>query len=199
LSNHSTDWVERLRSEGETQAEALEELRQILLRGLSKSLTRRGGGDAFAEDIVQQALVKILNGLDSFEGRSRFTTWLFRITVNEASSWSRLASRRARRLAQGVTSRGHAEAPDEREDARRLAELALSLFRDLPRRQREILDLVDLQGFAPAEAAEMLDMNPNTVRANLFKARRALRARTQPWLQGRRRVRRGPRVAARDR
>jgi len=52
-----------------------------------------------------------------------------------------------------------------------------TFFDDLPPRQREVLDLADLQGFAPGEIAEMLKMNPVTVRAHLFRARRTLRAR----------------------
>jgi RNA polymerase sigma-70 factor (ECF subfamily) len=50
------------------------------------------------------------------------------------------------------------------------------LLQALPAKQRELFDLIDLQGFAPAEVAEMLDMNPGTVRVHLFKARRRIRA-----------------------
>ena len=53
----------------------------------------------------------------------------------------------------------------------------MTLFRELPRRQREIFYLADLEGFAPVEIAERLGMNPVTVRAHLLRARRALRAR----------------------
>ncbi len=77
----SSDWVERLQAGGERQQQALDELRKILMRGMSYSLKRRGGGEAFAEDVVQQALVKILKSLDSFEGRSRFTTWAMTIAT----------------------------------------------------------------------------------------------------------------------
>lgn len=53
--------------------------------------------------------------------------------------------------------------------------LVRSLWSELPPQQRQIFDLVDLQGHAPSQVAEMLDMNAATVRAHLFKARRALR------------------------
>ena len=42
-------------------------------------------------------------------------------------------------------------------------------------RQREVFDLVDLQGLDPKEAAELLEMNPNTVRVHLLRARRRMR------------------------
>ena len=57
----------------------------------------------------------------------------------------------------------------------RMVELVRTYLEELPTRQREVLDLVDMQGFAPAEVAEMLDLNAATVRTNLFKARRAVR------------------------
>ncbi len=125
-------------------------------------------------------LVRLHANLSSWKGRSRFTTWLYRITVNEASSWTRRATRRTRRLAESISREGIPGArppgrPEAGHDARRLAELAIALFAELPRRQREVLDLVDFQGYSPGEAAQMLCMNPNTTRANLFKARRSLR------------------------
>ena len=49
------------------------------------------------------------------------------------------------------------------------------LFEKLPPRQREIFDLVDLQGLSPSEAAERTGMKPVSIRANLFKARKAIR------------------------
>ena len=41
--------------------------------------------------------------------------------------------------------------------------------------QREVFDLVDLQGLKPREAADLLEMNPNTLRVHLFRARRSMR------------------------
>ena len=62
----------------------------------------------------------------------------------------------------------------ERREARR----ALHTFIDaLPERQRLVFDLVELQGYAASEVAEMLDIAAVSVRAHLFKARRALRTR----------------------
>ena len=49
------------------------------------------------------------------------------------------------------------------------------LFSALPQRQREVFDLVDLQGLSPAEVAARTGMKPVSVRTNLFKARKAIR------------------------
>ena len=80
-------WMRDLRTGGPVQAEALTDLRGLLLRGLVKSLQGRGDIDqAFVEDIVQQALVHILDHLEQFQGRSRFTTWAMAIAVRLAMS-----------------------------------------------------------------------------------------------------------------
>ena len=80
-------WMHDLRACGCVQAEAITDLRGLLFRGLAKSFQARGDIDqAFLEDVVQQALVHILDHLDQFQGRSRFTTWAMAITVRLAMS-----------------------------------------------------------------------------------------------------------------
>lgn len=77
------EWVERLQSEDTSiRDSALNELRELLIRGLSRSMNNHYGNRKFnPEDIVQDALLKILGALDSFEGRSRFTTWAMTIAT----------------------------------------------------------------------------------------------------------------------
>ena len=86
-SNH--EWLEVLKSPGPSQERALAELRAILIRGLKYALRswRKTAGrdfEALAEDFCQEALLRILDNLDSFEGRSRFTTWAHKIAVRVA-------------------------------------------------------------------------------------------------------------------
>jgi RNA polymerase sigma-70 factor (ECF subfamily) len=61
-------------------------------------------------------------------------------------------------------------------DRQTLAALVVRYFETLPPQQRRIFQLVDLEGREPAEVARMLGMRQVTVRANLFKARRTIRA-----------------------
>ena len=83
----NASWIRDLRACGPVQAEALTDLRGLLLLGLAKSFQARGALDqAFVEDVVQQALVHILDHLEQFQGRSRFTTWAMAITVRLAMS-----------------------------------------------------------------------------------------------------------------
>jgi RNA polymerase sigma-70 factor (ECF subfamily) len=72
----SSDWVNRLSSDDPASREsAISELRQILVRALGRTLTERYGSELPIEDIVQDSLVKILDSLDKFAGRSQFVTW----------------------------------------------------------------------------------------------------------------------------
>ena len=77
------EWVQRL-SDAKQQQQALSELRPILLRGVSKAIGNRGNDQAFCEDVVQEALIRILDRLEQFSGRSRFLTWAMTITVRIA-------------------------------------------------------------------------------------------------------------------
>src|SRR2546426_6575361 len=87
-------WIRDLQAGGPVQAEALTDLRGLLLRGLATSFQTRGDTDqAFVEEGVQQALMHILDHLEQFQGRSRFTTWAMAITCRLAMS----ALRRTRR------------------------------------------------------------------------------------------------------
>src|SRR5919109_3467428 len=80
-------WLRDLQACGRIQAEAITDLRGFLLRGLTRSFQARGDVDqAFLEDMVQQALVHILDHLAQFQGWSRFTTWAMTIAVRLAMS-----------------------------------------------------------------------------------------------------------------
>ena len=144
------------------------------------ALVRTGDADD-ADDVAQNVLVRLSTHLDRYDGRSRFTTWLFRVTANAAGGFFRRGAARRRMTAR--LEQWSADADANRADPVRqlhttqLAKLVRAFFETLPGRQREILDLADLQGFTPTEIGGMLKLNPTTVRAHLFRARRTLRAR----------------------
>lgn len=78
-------WLEDLQSEGSDQQTALSDLRAALLRGLRRGLsTYPGANDAFLEDSAQNALLRILDRLPQFQGRSRFLTWATAIAIRMA-------------------------------------------------------------------------------------------------------------------
>jgi RNA polymerase sigma-70 factor (ECF subfamily) len=134
------------------------------------------GDEDEADDVTQDVLILVQRRLPQFEGKSRFSTWLFRITRNVALNRRRRELRRNRRLEEMPPSPTSTITRDDFDDLR-LARLVLRYFDDLPARQREVFELADIQGLSAPEIGVRLGMKPVTVRANLFKARRTIRQR----------------------
>ncbi len=134
-----------------------------------------------ADDIAQEVLVRVHRNLAKYGARSRFTTWLYQVTRNAALDQRRGRERRERLATHEYRDElqpdtDQADRLDELHRSR-VADLVKSLFDELPERQREVFDLVDLQDCRPVEVSAMLDMNPSTVRAHLLRARRTIRKR----------------------
>jgi len=135
------------------------------------------------EDIAQQVFVKAYFSLKRFDQRAAFSTWLYKITVNEC--WDLLRKKKVRPLvyqadlseeqARQVTAAEEKDGggPDisERLEARERVE---RLLEDLDERDRLMLILKEVEGFAVEEIAEVLDLNANTVKVRLFRARRRI-------------------------
>jgi RNA polymerase sigma factor (sigma-70 family) len=134
-----------------------------------------------ADDITQQVSLTLHRKLHLFQERSAFSTWLYRIVRNAA-----IESRRGVRFIREVSFDEDAvphtlsAATEDRlkqiDDARSVA-LIRALFCELPPRQRELIDLIDTQGYNTVEAAEMMNIEPETARVHLLRARRTLRSR----------------------
>ena len=133
------------------------------------------------EDVAQQVFVKAYFSLKRFDQRAAFSTWLYKITVNEC--WDMLRKRKVRPLvyeadlseeqARQVISSAEKgkDEPDisERLEARQRVE---RLLEGLDERDRLMLILKEVEGFSIEEIAEVLDLNANTVKVRLFRARR---------------------------
>jgi RNA polymerase sigma-70 factor (ECF subfamily) len=133
-------------------------------------------GDA-AEDVTQRALLRFTGALSSFRGESALDTWVFTIVRSAAADWRRSERRRGAMMARhhAIASPRHDAQPEAR-DAGLIAIVRNQLIH-LPSRQREVFDLVDLQGRTAQEAAALLSMNPATARVHLMRARRTIRSR----------------------
>jgi len=133
-----------------------------------------------AEDIAQEVFVRAHSRLSQYRSDGSLEAWFYAITRRAANQMRRKGKRRAR-LALAPGARPAREVyttdPGGRVDRERAAALIHEMFSKLPPRQREIFDLIDLQGLTPAEVAERTGMKPASVRANLFKARSSIRAK----------------------
>ena len=137
-------------------------------------------GDADeAEDVTQIVLIKVLDGLASYRGGGRFTTWLYVVTRNVILENTRLRLRREKLMEreESLSPQSDVVVDSADLDSTKFVETVRAVLNELPPRQREIFQLADLDGFSAAEVAAMLGVEPVTVRTNLLKARRAVRTR----------------------
>ena len=140
-----------------------------------------------AEDATQEVLVKALTRLSSFEGRSSFRTWLYRIVVNHV-----LNAKRGRREREGLTFGCYAHGLDSTPDldlpdgsapadVRLLVDEARidctsGMLLCLDREQRVIYILGEIFGVTDAVGAELLEMSRENFRQRLARARRDLQS-----------------------
>lgn len=127
-----------------------------------------------AEDAVQTAWVSAFRNLAGFRGEARFSTWVTRIAVHEASSRLRSRRRLVAIADEEVTMSNHAGTP---EDAAVTAELGRLLERqldELPEGMRAVVVLRDVLELDTAETAECLGIAEEAVRVRLHRARHAL-------------------------
>lgn len=145
--------------------------------------------DAEAEDIVQETYVRAFTRLDSFRGDSLFSTWLTRITLNEAlgrtrrkrptTEFEKLDALNADRSGGGVimfptlVAPAASDAELARKQIREFLERAVD---DLPEDFRIVFVLRDIEDMSTEETASQLSLKPETVKTRLHRARRLMRA-----------------------
>ena len=135
------------------------------------------------EDIAQQVFVKAYFSLKRFDQRAAFSTWLYKITVNEC--WDLLRKRKARPLVyeadfseeqsrQYTTPEREASKAPDASDRMALREQLENMLSQLDKRDRAMLVLKEVEGFSVEEIAESMGLNANTVKVRLFRARRRI-------------------------
>jgi RNA polymerase sigma-70 factor, ECF subfamily len=162
---------------------------------------------AVAEEVVQEAWLGVLKGIDRFEGRSSLKTWLFRILVNTAKTrgirearslpFSALADDVGegavpvdRFLGAGERFPGHwavppaswAGIPEERLLSAETMDVVRRTIGLLPPAQKTVLTLRDVEGFSAEEVCNALDLTETNGRVLLHRARAKVRAALEEYL-----------------
>lgn len=192
------EWLADLRGDDATRADALEDLRERLRRGLYFYLSRERSDlsdrppddiQQMAEDFAQDALLKVLDNLDTFRGESRFTTWAAKIAVRVAISELRRVRWKDYSL-ETLTAEGeympritsmpaspsqppNPESFTERDDVMQIIEKAIA--EALTERQRTALVAATIEGVPLEELARMMDTNTNALYKLIHDARLKLR------------------------
>jgi RNA polymerase sigma-70 factor (ECF subfamily) len=141
-----------------------------------------------AWDVAQEAFVRVHQHLGEFEGKSAFSTWLFRITTHLSID----AVRRERRSqkdevddvnegdlaegGEGILATALGNDPRENVLRRELAGKIQEALATLPEKHRTILVLREVEGLSYEELAERLDLHKGTVMSRLFHARKKMQA-----------------------
>ncbi|HMI83916.1 MAG TPA: RNA polymerase sigma factor [Polyangiaceae bacterium] len=173
-SDDTEDRVEtRALVAGTSDRAALREIFPMVYRQM-RSLA---GGRADFDDLVQMAAEQVLRSFGSFAGRSKLSTWTYRIcylTLLRHERWYRRWLKRFS-LAEGGDLETQAPAHDEPtlDELERAARLRKAVARLSPKR-RTVVVLHDLEGHSPQDIAAIVAANPLTVRSRLRDGRRDL-------------------------
>jgi len=138
------------------------------------------GHEAEAEDLTQEAFLLVFRKLDSFRGEARFSTWLLHLTRNLAIDRRRHADLRRPHVSDDALARlpavGGEANPEEAATARQQRERLRCQVERLPDPQRTVVYLHYWMETPVAEIAELLELNRETVKSHLFRARQRLAA-----------------------
>jgi RNA polymerase sigma-70 factor (ECF subfamily) len=145
------------------------------------------GREEDARDVVQEAFMRAYRGLRGFKGQAKFSSWLYRITVNLCRDWSR----RERRAPVVQVPEGsdavdladqHAtpvESVEELVARREMSHAVARAMAELPEEQRAAILLKEYHGLTFQEIAELLDCPLSTVKTRLYQGLSVLRRRLE--------------------
>ena len=187
------EWLSELQANGEQKEAAIADLRDIIARGLPFALSRwlspaSPQFQSLTEEVTQETLLRVLDQLHTFEGRSMFTTWVHKIAIRIALTELRRKRWQDSSLDEmldnedipvspsiledpSVTPEQSAERADMLERVRRVID------EELTDRQRRAIIMLGLQGMPMEEAAKRLKTNRNALYKLLHDARLRLRQR----------------------
>lgn len=160
---------------------------------------------AVAEEVVQEAWIGVIRGLDGFEGRSSLKTWIMRIVANTAKTRGVREARSVPFASLGrddpavspdrfrdagdpypggwkVFPANWASLPDEALHTRQALDLIVATISGLPPTQRAVIRMRDVEGCSPEEVCEALDVSEGNQRVLLHRARSRVRAALEAHL-----------------
>ncbi len=194
-SRTNESWLEDLRASGPIREEALDDLHAIIQKGLPYALSRWLSPEdplftPLVEEVTQETLLRVLDQLGTFEGRSMFTTWVHKIAIRIALTELRRKRWQDSSLDEMVDNE-HNPAPERlmadpqaspeisAERADMLVRIRRILDEELTQKQREALILLGMQNLPMEEAARRMKTNRNALYKLLHDARLRLKRRLQ--------------------
>lgn len=172
-------WLADLRDDGAAGTLALDDLRALVLGAIRKTTSSDGALDeATLDDLGQVGVVHVLSQLEQFEGRSRFTTWVYSVATRAAYSELRKPSYRGGTEDLSGAAAEVADSKPQPESFAERGEIVEIMHRviqeDLSERQRAAL-LGELAGTPIEELLESLELKRNAFHKLTFDARKKLK------------------------
>lgn len=193
VTRTNESWLSDLRAEGDVKSAAIEDLRAVIKRGLPYALSRWLSPSvpqfsALVDEVTQETLLRVLDQMDTFEGRSQFTTWVHKIAIRIALT--ELRRKRWRDISldemtenedlpppQGLLEDSQAGPENLAERSDMLAHIRRVIQEELTERQRKALTMLALQDISMEDAARKLKTNRNALYKLLHDARLRLKTR----------------------
>jgi len=193
-TNHQ--WLSDLKNPGPPREAALADLHALVLQAMPYALSRYLSPDnpqfnALAEETAQETLLRVLDRMDTFEGRSQFTTWVYKIAVHIALSelrrrrWRDVSLDELLEDADGQpTEPGWMSTPDPGPETRAEQRDALERVRriiaeELTDKQRKAVIAIGIKGMPMDEVAKQMRTNRNALYKLMFDARLRLKQRLE--------------------
>jgi RNA polymerase sigma-70 factor (ECF subfamily) len=189
------EWLGDLKSDGPEMEDALKDLRSVIMKGLPYALSNWLSPsdpqfDDLIEEVAQETLLRVLSHMDTFEGRSKFTTWVQKIAVRLAITELR------RKRWQDTSLDGLLEAEGTSVGTRLMVDPSPSpeltteqseliddvqrlIAEELTEKQRKALVAIRIHGMPMEEVARRMDMSRNALYKLLHDARNRLKKRME--------------------
>lgn len=136
------------------------------------------GNEEEAKDIVQEVFIRVWNGRQQMEQVQNWEAWCMRITKNLSLDRIRLINRKQTQTLEGTFDLHHqALTPHESTEIGESMVKVTQMIASLPEKQRQVIHLRDVEGYSYQEICEILELDMNQVKVNLFRARNAVRER----------------------
>jgi RNA polymerase sigma-70 factor (ECF subfamily) len=144
-------------------------------------LLARVGNDEDARDLTSQTFLAAWEGIEQFRGRSRLSTWVFRIARNKCADHFRRGKVRPLPLDDAADAQAPTVPPHELVEQLLQLQDLLRHMHLLSEDQAEALSLRIFAGLSPAEVGQIMDKSPMAVKMLVHRAVGTLRKRMAPW------------------
>jgi RNA polymerase sigma-70 factor (ECF subfamily) len=195
VDRSNDEWIKDLDQPGPAQEAALTDLREIIARGLPYALSKwLSPSDpqfqALVEETTQETLLKVLSHLHTFQGRSKFTTWVHKIAVRNAITELRRKRWKDTSLEDLVEGNGSLEGlsimavpdpgPEVTTEQSELVEQVKKIIADeLTEKQRNAIVAIRIHGMPVEEVARRMGMTRNALYKLIHDARLRLLQRME--------------------